>query len=274
MDMYKLVFLFALLVIPIAFSQATEIIGEHVIKAEGIRNGEELYLGRITQGQTFQILIDPIATKGGKLGKGGRYDIAYIGNLPAGWETRNASLYGNPLSVVVKVPKEAKEGDYEFLVFVKDVGEYEGLPMKWFKAKVSVVSNSFEAEAHLTHTHVSVRAPTNVEVSVRNDVDFGNVFEVYVKAKGFEERKELYIGAHKMRKLSYALSFDKEGSESVFVEVKEKNKDKPVYRKTLDVVVEETLMSECNAIGEGVMLIPVPEGLPYYILYLVASALG
>ncbi len=265
MKAYKILFIFALLTSSL-FS-----IGEDVIKVEEIQNGQSFFLGNIAKGQSFSIYIDPIVKTGGKFGKGGRYDYAYATNLPEGWSSKESSLYGNPLEVVFKVSPEAKEGENEFLVFVKDEGEQEGLKMKWFVGKVNVVKDSSSFYSYVSRKSVGVRNPVNVFVEIENKVDFGNTYVIEVKAKDYYDSITTYVPAKSKEKYVFSLSFNKEGKEDIDVVVREKDNiyEREEFKHTIEV--EESLFSEYSSIGEGIMLVPVSQALPYYLSYLVAS---
>ena len=245
---------------------------QQIIKAESINGGETIYMGKIGIGQAFSILIDPIVHSGGIFNKGGRYDFAYATKLPEGWETKNSSLYGNPLEVVI-MPKHAKPGKYTFMIFIIDEGGKEGLPLKWFKVEVEVVESSMEVKTNIKPKAVGVNKPLTVEVEIKNKVDYGNLYSVEIKAKNYYENTTLYIAQHGKQKLSFALSFDKEGEEEIIVEVKEKGNPEGKVIHRWRVIVEQSLNSELESLGEGVLIIPTYQALPYFVGHIIAKIL-
>lgn len=259
-------FIAVLLLVSLSFS-----IGEEVINVKHITNGQHIYLGRIAKGQTFSIFIYPILDEGGKFGRGGRYDIAYAKNLPEGWKSKDSSLYGNPLEVVITVPSDASEGKHEFLLFIKDEGNQEGLGIKWFVGEVEVVSDSMAASSFVSPEYVGVRNPVNVFVNVRNNVDFGNTYYVKVSARDYLDKTTIYVPANSERQLVFSLSFDKEGKEEISVNVEETGNSDENYSMLHEVEVQESLTSEYKSIGEGIMLVPISQALPYYLSYLISS---
>ncbi len=267
----KIFMIFVLLAVFVQFSAS---IGEEVIPAQYVTDGQEIYLGKIARGQTFSIYINPFVDTGGKFGHGGRYDIAYAKNLPEGWTSKQSSLYGNPLEVLFTVSKQAKEGENKFLVFIKDEGNQEELGIKWFVAKVDVVSDSSMVYSKVYPEFVGVRNPVNIYVEIHNKVDFGNVYNVRVSAKDYLEKTTIYVPANSKRQVVFSTNFNKEGKEYIYVYVEEAGNSDNNFRFTHVIEVEENLLSEYKSIGEGIMLIPVSQALPYYLSYLISSFFG
>ncbi len=265
-------FAFVLLLIFGASFSSSDVVDVGVIESKFIANGEEIYLGKVARGQAFTITISPFVEEGGRFGRGGRYDIAYAKNLPEGWESKESSLYGNPLEVLVVVPNDAEYGEYSFIIFLEDENNFEGLETKWFLAKVEVVEDSFDMEASLFSKEVGVGNPVNLKVEVENKVDFGNTYYVSISSLNYFERRVFYVPPKSKEEFVFSLSFPKEGVYEIKVSAGEKNNVERGIEKILYVEVRESLLSEYKSIGEGIMLVPISQALAYYISYLISLA--
>lgn len=242
MQTYKTLIIFLLLSV-VAYS-----IGEDVIDPNDPQN-QDLYLGKITQGQTFTISLNPIVTQGGIYNKGGRYDTAKAVNLPERWISKDASLYGNPLEVLITVPIDAKDEEVSFNVVLIDEKNQEKLETKTINARVTVTNDSMNVYSFINTNKVGVRSPLDVKINVENKVDFGNLFNVTIQSTTYSNEMTVYVPANSEREITYTISFEKEGIENINVSVVQSNK---IYTQIHTVEVDQSLFSEYASIGQGV----------------------
>lgn len=224
-----------------------------------VSSGDIVDLGQIGPGQTLAIEIVPTVGEGGKLGKGGRYDIAYAEQLPEGWSSEPSKLLSNPMQVLVKSSQNAQEGLYYFRVVAQDEGNAEGLGTFGFSGKVRVTRDILGASVDTKAKEVGVGQPARFYITIENKGSAGDTF--VIEAEGLDSvlKRVVYVPPRTPKKVSYEITLSEQESLQIPVKISSYSSPQISASLMLSVSSKPDLFADYKACGNGLMLMPFVE---------------
>ncbi|MEM4367082.1 MAG: hypothetical protein QW035_03045 [Candidatus Anstonellales archaeon] len=224
-----------------------------------VDSGDIVDLGQIGPGQTLAIEINPIVSEGGKLGKGGRYDIAYAEQLPEGWKSEPSKLLSNPLQVLVKSAPDAQDGVYYFRVVAQDEGNAEGLGTFGFSGKVRITRDILAAYVDKQAMDVGVGQPARFYITIENKGSAGDTF--VIRAEGLDSvlQRVVYVPPRTPKKVSYEITLKEQESLNIPVKVSSYSSPEISTSMVLSVSAKPDIIADYKACGNGLMLMPFVE---------------
>lgn len=243
-------------------------------------NGQEIkedttvFLGTIGPGQTLAVGVDPWVYSGGINEIGGRYDIAYITELPAGWKATESDIYGTPLQIEITAAEDTEAGEYIVKILMEDEGNGEGLGNFTFYGKIVISWNVTEIDIYPSVEKVGAGQPGKFFVTIKNVGYANDVFVVSVEnMPRWPFKKQVYVPSNSSRVVVYEITADEEETYSPVISVVSQASPFIEYTKEVELVVDTTLESDFKATNNGVLFFPISEGLLYSIAGLISSVI-
>lgn len=222
-------------------------------------NNTMIGVGTIGPGQTLPIYINPIVSEGGKLGLGGRYDLAYVSNLPSGWKSIRSKLYGNPLMVTVKSSPESTDGLYYATITVVDEDNKENLGNISFNISVYVKTEIMKASIDTNKRIVNVNQPARFHITVEN---LGNapdtfIIEAYSPTSIF--KKGVYVEPKSSVTVRYEFTSSEEEQIPLHFIVYSSSSSKIRQEFDATVIAKPNLLADYRASANGLIIFPIFE---------------
>lgn len=247
--------LIALLAVPLSFSIQTI---EPV--AMEVADGGTIDLGVMGPGQTMPLVIHPIVYNGGKFGKGGRYDIAIVTEVPKGWKGENSKLYGKPLQVGISAAKNAPDGTYYAKIVVSDENNGELLGNITITAKIRITRDIMESSVTPKTASVGPGQPAKFLITIRNK---GTASDLYVVSsegvKRWAFRKYVHMPPLSTKTIAYEVTENEEESYYPTIKVVSNSSVVISAEHNVSFTVSSNLLYDYKATNYGVLIFPTFE---------------
>jgi hypothetical protein len=232
------------------------------------------YAGTVGPGQVLLIAIDKQVFTGGRFGKGGYYDKAYVTSLPKGWKAENSKVFDNPLQVYITVPEHAKEGNYSLTINLEDLDNAELLGNKSINVTITVSKDVIDAELKKTSYVIGPKQPLRLNAIITNKGNAGDIFIIEVQTQRETKKKEVFIPAKQIAEISQEISFPGKGVEKVNIAFYSKHAPNEIREeKNITVIVQGNFFEDLGASGTGVLLLFIPFQPLYNLSYLIYAML-
>ncbi|MFH1447570.1 MAG: hypothetical protein ABIG39_01795 [Candidatus Micrarchaeota archaeon] len=238
-----------------------------------VSDGDVVDLGTVGPGQTAEIIAEAIIKEGGIQGKGGILDQLTFVSAPDGWEVVPSELYGSPMKAIVKVAKDAEDGEYILSMKAVDEPPGEGLGDVSFKVKVRVSKDVLSVDVWPDRIVTGAGQPAGYYVKISNNGVASDVFEVSSEGMPLWDYKKIVFVPKKSSKIiRYEVAGEEEQTYDITLKVSAPFSSE-LLRAEKDVVIEinTNVVSDLQATGHGLLLFPIVEQPIYSIMGLISN---
>ncbi len=240
-----------LLILLLNFSYALEISNLEEVESKMFN------IGTIGPGQTIDLKMNPIVTKGGIYGEGGYYDYA-IAEVPNGWRYSESKLYANPMHLTVTADKNAKEGEYTIKIIVIDEYNSEKLGNLSFYIKVNIEKEVVGLKVSPEKIITSPNQPAVFNLIIENKGSVSDVFEVGAKGpQRWNFRKFVLIPPQESKVIRYEIVGEEEEKYTAEIYVKSTASDQIYLSKNVEIEIRPTVLGDIEATTNGLIIYPI-----------------
>ncbi|VVB57261.1 Uncharacterised protein [uncultured archaeon] len=227
--------------------------------------GSQLDYGTVGPGQTFSIQIYPIVTDASSGRYLGRWDMASVSDLPAGWSSRPSGQYGNPIELEVTVDPLASEGDYNFSVNVDDQDSADHIGGRVsFTVMVHVSTHVLDARVSPLSQEVGAGQPARFTITLTNLATAPDTFRVSAQGvKGWSYQTNEYLAPGESKSFNYEVVGTDEAYYPMSISVQSFSSPQIHFEQPVSLQVRTNLGADYRATSHGVLLYP-PVMLPVY----------
>lgn len=241
---------------------------------QSVSGGEIIDVGKIGPGQTLAVQIEPLATTGGILGKGGNYDKAVFTNIPAKWKSEESKLYQNPLQVTITADENATPGVYYANITVIDEQGGEGLGNVTFSIKITITWDVMNFKVSPASKFAGPGQPAQYQITIINYGVASDVFQISAEGiKKWEFTKSVFLPPKSSRTIIYEISSEEEevyNAKLSAVSLSSKNIN---AEQNVTLVVKSDLWGDMKATNHGAILFPIVETPVYALTGLLAGVI-
>jgi hypothetical protein len=263
----------SILVLLLAFAPgATKLTVYEPVAAE-IASGGTVDLGTAGPGQTAYIVAESVIKEGGIQGKGGRLDQLVFTYAPEGWDVKPSELYGSPMKAIVKIPKDAKDGVYQFSMAAVDEAPGEGLGDVTFTAFLHVSKDVLSVDVWPESVVTGAGQPAGYYVRIGNSGVASDVFEVSSTGVPlWDHRMVVFVPKGSSKTVRYEVVGNQEQEYGVKLVVRAPfSSDLLKVEKDVKVQINTNLVSDLRATGSGLLLFPMVEQPVYSLMGLFSN---
>jgi hypothetical protein len=245
------------LVLPVAFANAMYLQIEGPINATLQQNGA-INLGKIGPGESFYILASANTTNasGVLINKG--WDTLEPVSLPAGWVAQASPLYENPMKIKITTASFTPNGTYTMTIRAVNVGNYSKLGNLTITAYINVSTNVFTASVSPTNLTVGVGQPGDLNITINNTGASDDPFLINVTGLPAWNNPVEVIAPHdKVSHFIYQVSSNEPGQYPFNVTINSTTSALLHTTFKIRLAVQESVLSDYNATGQGLLLSPV-----------------
>lgn len=239
-----------------------------------VSNNGMIDLGIVGPGQTAYVVAEPIIKEGGIQGLGGRLDqLVFEADAPDGWTMTPSKLYGTPMKAIIKVPKDAKDGEYFFTIKAVDEPPGEGIGNVSVKAHLSVSKDVLGVDVWPERVVTGAGQPAGYYVKITNGGVASDVFQISSEGvPKWDYKMTVFVPRNSTKIVRYEVAAEEEQEYKVTLKVRAPfssellKADRDVY-----VSINTNLVSDMQATGHGLLLFPGVEQPVYSIMGLVSN---
>jgi hypothetical protein len=243
--------------------------------ATDVYDGDKIDLGMVGPGQTAYVIAESIVKEGGLQGLGGRIDRINFTEAPPGWVVTPSQLYGSPMKAIIKVPADAKDGEYWFTMKAIDEPPGEGLGNVTFKARLVVSRSVLTMDVWPERIVTGAGQPAGYYVKINNNGVASDVFEVSSEGMPrWDHKLVVFVPRGSSKIVRYEVAGDEEQEYQVKLKVRAPFSSELLRaEKSVSVDINTNLVSDLQATGHGLLLFPVIEQPVYSLMGLVSNLL-
>ena len=265
------VFALSLLVLNIAYARQLDVIGP---VGATMYNNATIHLGKVGPGESFYVLANSSSLNNNGVYVNIGWDTLKAVNLPAGWSSQASPLYENPMKMKITVSPNAQNGTYMLILRAVNVQNYSGLGNLTFYAYVNVTPDVFGLTVASTELKTGIGQPTNIYIRINNTGISDDPFSISTENLPAWNITRNVISLHSTANTYAYPVFENEPGVYNF-NLTVSSATSGVIRKTypMKLVVRESLISDFNSVGNGVVLTPIIFEPAYAVMALISEAL-
>ena len=248
---------------------------EGPITAGPLMDGSSISLGKVGPGESFYILASATTTNQTGTVVDIGWDTLEAVNLsrtcsPSLWCSEPSPLYENPMKIKITVAPNAQNGTYMIPIRAVNVGNYSKLGNLTINAYINVTPNVFTSDVSPTKLIAGVGQPASLEVKINNTGASDDPFLINTYGLPAWNTSVEVIAAHFTNNTYFYPVFMNEPGDYHF-NLTINSTTSPLIKKSypVELVVQDSLINDYGATGQGVPLSPVIYEPAYALMLLI-----
>ncbi len=237
--------------------------------------GGSVLLGKDGPGQTFYITISA-ATKNstGALFENGWNQLVATG-VPQGWIVQNSSLNDQQLSVKIDPSPNAQTGMYTFNLTAINTANYSHLGALAFTAIIDITPDVFVLQVAPTNVSTGPGQPASIFVTINNTGVSDSPFIITMQGlPAWNTTKPVIALHHTSETFTYPVYEYEPGVYHAVLNVTSGSSPLVYKRSGVNLTVQETLINDFKAVGQGAIGFPIIYQPVYALMYIISKLLG
>ena len=223
-----------------------------------LSNNATIHLGKVGPGESFYVLANSSAVNGKGVYVNIGWDTLKAISLPSGWSSQASPLYENPMKTKITVSPNAQNGTYLLEFRAVNVQNYSGLGNLTFYAYVNVTPDVFNLNVQPTQLSAGIDQPVNIYVTINNTGISDDPFTISAEGLPAWNITRDVISLHSTTNTYQYPVFEDEPAVYHFNLTVGASTSRLISKSyPMKLVVKESLLSDFNSVGNGVVLTPV-----------------
>lgn len=235
-----------------------------------LTNNGSVFLGNVGPGQSFYVLASAATTNASGSYVNIGWDTLKAEKLPQGWSSQASPLYENPMEMKITVAPNALDGRYAIELRAVNVGNYSKLGNLTVTAYVNVTTDVFSLAVSPKNISAGIGQPINLYVHINNTGISDDPF--LIGAYGLPAWNETYqvISLHGTNTtFVYPVYASEPGLYEFNLTVTSISSPLITNSYRINLLSQASLLNDYNAVGQGVVLSPMPYGPVYAFISLL-----
>ncbi len=236
-----------------------------------LTGGRTIALGKVGPGESFYVLGSAQTTNAsGKLINIGWDELTAV-SLPQGWSAQQSPLYENPMKMKITVDPLAQSGTYHMVLRAVNVGNYSRLGNLTFNAYVNVSLNVFDLNVSPRNIQAGPGQPVDIKVEINNTGISDDPFVIRGLGLPAWNKSIQVISLHgEDNRFVYPVYINEPGFYRFNITVNSSSSSLISKSYAMGLTVNESLLNDYSAIGQGIILSPIVYEPAYAVMSLVS----
>jgi hypothetical protein len=240
-----------------------------------VTQGGSVLLGKVGPGQTFYITISATTTNATGVTFSRGWNKLVATGVPQGWIVENSSLNGADLSVKIDPSPNAQNGTYTFNLTAINLGNYSHLGAVQFQALINVTPDVFNLQISPTNISTGPGQPASIYVTINNTGVSDSPFMIAMAGlPAWNATRPVIALHHTTETFAYPVYENEPGTYRAQLNVSSGSSPLVYKRSNVTLVIQESLINDYRAVGQGAVAFPIIYQPVYAVMYLISKLLA